>query len=85
MLGQVGTEQDVVHVVAQQPMVDVGRHAGVVHCKFAQGRLHPVETGRLPDKVDDKVGAAANGRPLVSLQFDAHLVAEIVRHLQKRP
>ena len=55
MLRQVGPEQDIVHVVSEEAVVDVGGHARVVHGKLAQRRLHPVKAGRLPDKVDDKV------------------------------
>jgi hypothetical protein len=64
VLGQVGPEQDVIHIMAQEAVVDVRGHARVVHRKLPQRRLHPVKARRLPDEVDDKVGAAADGRAL---------------------
>ena len=63
-----------IYLVAQQPVVlNVGRHAAVVHRELAQRRLHPVKAGRLPDKVDHEVAGAVVGHALVHLELDAHL------------
>ena len=37
---QMGPEQDVVHVVAKEPVVDVRRHTAVVHGELPQRGLH---------------------------------------------
>ncbi len=64
MLGQMGPEQDVIHIMSQEAVVDIRGHARVVHRELTQRRLHPVKACRLPHKVDDKVGAAVDGRAL---------------------
>ena len=64
MLGQMGPEQDVIHIMSQEAVVDIRGHARVVHRKLPQRRLHPVKARRLPHKVDNKVGAAIDGRAL---------------------
>ena len=61
----VGPEQDVIHVMPQEPVVDVGGHAAVVHGELPQRSLHPVKAGALPDKVHHKVTAAACRSSLV--------------------
>lgn len=43
-LGQLAFDGDILHLVAQQFVVDVARHRGLVHCKCLQGALHPEAT-----------------------------------------
>lgn len=39
--GQLAFDDDILHLVAQQFVVNVARHRGLVHCKCFQGTLHP--------------------------------------------
>ena len=40
-LGQLALDDHILHLVAQQLVVDVPRHRGLVHSKRLQGTLHP--------------------------------------------
>mmetsp|Transcript_11254 Transcript_11254/g.30094 ORF Transcript_11254/g.30094 Transcript_11254/m.30094 type:complete len:330 (+) Transcript_11254:1957-2946(+) len=52
--GQVCPEGLRLHVVAEQSVVEVSRHAGIIDRESAQGRLHAVERRGLPHELHGK-------------------------------
>jgi len=71
---QVDTHRRLLHLVAEQPVVDVAGHRGFVDSEGTQRSLHPIVGDGLPDHVDGEAVDQVDGRGGARLEFDADLL-----------